>query len=65
MANEESDVDQQFQKDLERAQALSLESLALEQYRNLRRLQETDISSNVNIKSNRSSSGRISQILFK
>lgn len=58
MANEENDVEQQFQKDLERAQALSLESLALEQYRNLRRLQETSISSSVSTKSNRSSSGR-------
>lgn len=54
MANEETDAEKQFQKDLERAQALSLESLALEQYRNIRRLQETSIG---NSKTNRSSSG--------
>lgn len=34
-----SDYDKQFQEDLERAQALSLESLALEQFKN-KKLQE-------------------------
>lgn len=34
-----ADYDKQFQEDLERAQALSLESLALEQFKN-KKLQE-------------------------
>ncbi|KAF5287684.1 hypothetical protein FQA39_LY15784 [Lamprigera yunnana] len=43
MATENVDYEKQFQEDLERAQALSLESLALEQFRNQRRLQELDV----------------------
>ncbi|KAL1487744.1 hypothetical protein ABEB36_015580 [Hypothenemus hampei] len=35
-----TDYDKKFEEDLERAQALSLESLALEQFRNNKRLQE-------------------------
>uniref|UniRef100_A0A1Y1L4Z2 Uncharacterized protein n=1 Tax=Photinus pyralis TaxID=7054 RepID=A0A1Y1L4Z2_PHOPY len=44
MATENVDYEKQFQEDLERAQALSLESLALEQFRNQKRLQELNIS---------------------
>ncbi|KAK4883151.1 hypothetical protein RN001_006470 [Aquatica leii] len=52
MATENVDYEKQFQEDLERAQALSLESLALEQFRNQKRLQELDISTkNVSNKS--------------
>lgn len=39
-----ADYDKQFQEDLERAQALSLESLALEQFKN-KKLQELNRSS--------------------
>lgn len=39
MAKETVDFDQQYKEDLERAQALSLESLALEQFKN-KHLQE-------------------------
>lgn len=39
MAREQTDYDRQYEEDLERAQALSLESLALEQFKN-KRLQE-------------------------
>lgn len=62
MANEAIDEEKQFQKDLERAQALSLESLALEEFRNRKRLQETHISSYESNK-NRSASGIIAQHL--
>jgi hypothetical protein len=41
MANEPTDYERQYQEDLERAQALSLESLALEQFKN-KRMQELD-----------------------
>lgn len=46
MAKEISDYEKQYQEDLERAQALSLESLALEQFKN-KRLQELNKSKNV------------------
>lgn len=39
MAEERIDYDKQYQEDLERAQALSLESLALEQFNRKKRLQ--------------------------
>lgn len=39
MAREVTDYDKQYEEDLERAQALSLESLALEQFKT-KRLQE-------------------------
>lgn len=58
MANDEIDAEKQFQRDLERAQALSLESLALEEFRNRKRLQETNISSYASNKTNRSISGK-------
>lgn len=40
MARQETDYDKQYEKDLERAQALSLESLALEQFKNKKRLKD-------------------------
>lgn len=40
MARQETDYDKQYQEDLERAQALSLESLALEQFKNKKRLKD-------------------------
>lgn len=40
MAKEGSDYDKQYQEDLERAQALSLESLALEQFKNKKKLKD-------------------------
>lgn len=40
MAKPESDFDKQYQEDLEKAQALSLESLALEQFKNKKRLKD-------------------------
>lgn len=43
MATEEMDYDKKFQEDLERAQALSLESLALEQFRNKKRLEQMGV----------------------
>lgn len=44
MATENMDYDKKFQEDLERAQALSLESLALEQFRNKKRLEQRGVS---------------------
>lgn len=41
MSRENVDLDKQFQADMERAEALSLESLALEQFRNKKRMEET------------------------
>lgn len=40
MAKETQDYEKQFQEDLERAQALSLESLALEQFKNKKKIRE-------------------------
>lgn len=40
MAKEGTDYDKQYQEDLERAQALSLESLALEQFKNKKKLKD-------------------------
>lgn len=40
MSGENMDLDKQFQADLERAEALSLESLALEQFRNKKRMED-------------------------
>lgn len=40
MAKQETDYDKQYQEDLEKAQALSLESLALEQFKNKKRLKD-------------------------
>lgn len=45
MAKDTSDYDKQYEEDLERAQALSLESLALEEFRNKKRLRELYTSS--------------------
>lgn len=58
MATENVDYEKQFQEDLERAQALSLESLALEQFRNQKRLQELNISTKNVAKTSRSTSGK-------
>lgn len=53
MAREVTDYEKQYQEDLERAQALSLESLALEQFKS-KRLQEIHHGSvkNKNVSSN-------------
>lgn len=40
MTKESADYDKQYQEDLERAQALSLESLALEQFKNKKKLKD-------------------------
>lgn len=40
MAKQKTDYDKQYQEDLEKAQALSLESLALEQFKNKKRLKD-------------------------
>ena len=48
MARELTDYERQYQEDLERAQALSLESLALEQFKN-KRLQELNAVKNKNV----------------
>lgn len=40
MAKQETDYEKQYQEDLERAQALSLESLALEEFKNKKRLKD-------------------------
>lgn len=50
-----ANYDKQYEEDLERAQALSLESLALEQFRN-KRLQEINKSAN-SISKTKSTSG--------
>lgn len=46
MARQETDYEKQYQEDLERAQALSLESLALEQFKNKKRLKDMVRTSN-------------------
>lgn len=40
MSKDESDVERQFREDLEKAQALSLESLALENFRKQKQQQQ-------------------------
>lgn len=47
MAKQEMDYEKQYQEDLERAQALSLESLALEQFRKNRLKTITEQTKNV------------------
>lgn len=43
MSNEDVDYDKQFQADLERAQALSLETLALEKFRMQKQLKQLSL----------------------
>lgn len=51
MAKEATDYDKQYEEDLERAQALSLESLALEEFKNKKRLRELCSSSTTSSRS--------------
>lgn len=44
-----SDYDRKFQEDLEKAQALSLETLALEEFRNKKLQSQSSISSEKNV----------------
>lgn len=64
MANQRIDYEKQYQEDLERAQALSLESLALEEFRNRKRLQETTISVDSTANANRNVSGKLRNMLL-
>lgn len=58
MTSENEDYEKQFQEDLERAQALSLESLALEQFKNQKRIQDLGLPGRNATKSSRSTSGK-------
>lgn len=67
MSNEEMDYDKQFQADLERAQALSLETLALEKFRMQKQLKQLTLVTTDSIDSCRTpvEKGRLSLPKFR
>lgn len=68
MARQPTDYEKQYEEDLERAQALSLESLALEQFKNKKRLKDLNVHSFRNTsdftRSTRSVSGKKLKVIF-